>query len=327
MSPSRMPWLDNAKALLILLVVWGHLMERAAFSAPLFAGIYGAIYLFHMPAFVLLSGMVTPSQISGLGLMQSMRRLLVPLVVFQILYWPVLGGSGDPLQPIWILWFLLSLATWRLMLPVFIKLPFPVPLSIGIALAAGFVDAIDYTLSLSRTLVFFPAFLVGHLYSAQIATLSQRARWPGVLLFVVLTVGAGTLAAKGADVTLLYGSRPYAATEGTLLVPVVLRLAIILSGIIASVAFLSAVPRGSGLLTQLGTRTMSVFLLHGFVVVAFWNAPAGALPGGPMGFLVLTGVLALLVSSLLATIPLTLAGRGSIFSYRRSEEPPRSGQT
>ena len=45
---------DNAKFILILLVVFGHILEH--FQGRYVPGIYRTVYLFHMPMFIFISG-------------------------------------------------------------------------------------------------------------------------------------------------------------------------------------------------------------------------------------------------------------------------------
>jgi len=58
MASQRDPRLDSIKASLMFLVVFGHLLEGIKSTAPLLSQIYDFLYLFHMPAFVFLSGYV-----------------------------------------------------------------------------------------------------------------------------------------------------------------------------------------------------------------------------------------------------------------------------
>ena len=63
--------------------------------------------------------------------------------------------------PYWLLWYLLSLAGWRLLLPVFARLKRPLTFAVALAVAVGCASEVGYYLSLSRTLVFFPMFVLG----------------------------------------------------------------------------------------------------------------------------------------------------------------------
>ena len=87
MATSRIAWIDALKALLIVLVVAGHVFGTAAHYVPsckmgYYEFMFKAIYSFHMPAFFMLSGLMTSeasqrvSVASRLG--KSFKRLLVP---------------------------------------------------------------------------------------------------------------------------------------------------------------------------------------------------------------------------------------------------------
>ncbi|WP_332694487.1 IS200/IS605 family transposase [Halalkalibacter lacteus] len=52
----RNPYFDNAKAVLIFLVVLGHILSEFLHEDQLVSSVYLFIYLFHMPAFVLIAG-------------------------------------------------------------------------------------------------------------------------------------------------------------------------------------------------------------------------------------------------------------------------------
>lgn len=79
-QPARYPVLDNARFLLISLVVTGHLLEQLADSGPITAALYRWIYLFHMPAFVLISGAVSKAALTRRRAFALVTGLLLPLV-------------------------------------------------------------------------------------------------------------------------------------------------------------------------------------------------------------------------------------------------------
>ena len=58
---SRIALFDNIKALLIILVVFGHMMHPVHNDNPVLSGCLDIIYLFHMPMFVLVSGLFAKS--------------------------------------------------------------------------------------------------------------------------------------------------------------------------------------------------------------------------------------------------------------------------
>jgi fucose 4-O-acetylase-like acetyltransferase len=303
----RSTWLDNAKGLLILLVVWGHLIEQAVLSNPVVAGVYGAIYLFHMPAFILVSGMLSSAALDRTVVAKIGRSLLLPLIVFQALYWQALGWyrpaiNPDLLTPQWILWFLLSLATWRLLLPVFARLRFPILTATALAFAAGFAEPIGHTLSLSRTFVFFPAFLVGHLHGPRIRALVPGHGRTGAAVFTVLCGATAYVLMNGASLLPLYGSMPYAHIGPDIPTLAAARLGLIAAGIAAAIAFLTIVPTRAGLLTWLGRRSLPILLLHGFFVLLIWAATPPPVYNHTAAFLLGSAGVAGSVSLILACV-------------------------
>ncbi|EAD8587403.1 acyltransferase family protein, partial [Listeria monocytogenes] len=82
----RESYFDNAKFILIFLVVFGHFLQT--FIAD-YAGVrvlYIYIYTFHMPAFVLISGFFAKSFGKPGYLKKTMKKLILPYVFFQLIY-------------------------------------------------------------------------------------------------------------------------------------------------------------------------------------------------------------------------------------------------
>lgn len=271
--PERYPALDNARCVLIALVVTGHLLEQLAASGALAAALYRWIYLFHMPAFVLISGAVSSARLTRRRALALVTGLLVPYLMFQTLYpaWDArLSGSGDwwqgYLTPYWLLWYLPSLACWRLLLPLFARLKFALPLAIGIALAAGVTTQIGYPLSLSRTLVFLPLFLLGHRLGAQrLQQLGATRPRKLAALATLAAAAAGAWFLRDLDPEWLYAASGYAALHVGIASGMAMRLALLLASAACVLAVLALVPR-RGWLAGLGRRSLTAYLMHGFLV-------------------------------------------------------------
>lgn len=91
MSEKREPWIDRAKGLLIFLVVLGHVAGAGGnlahgTAADALQLIRNVIYMFHMPAFFVLAGLMWKSpSVAFLPFMRrKAKRLLLPYVVFGI---------------------------------------------------------------------------------------------------------------------------------------------------------------------------------------------------------------------------------------------------
>ena len=306
MASDRDPNLDRLRGLLIALVVFGHLIEHDAAQPGPVHDAYRVIYLFHIPLFAGLAGYLTGPDRRPYAVL---RTLIVPWLLAELIYRAldalVFGLQVPVTTPYWILWFLLSLACWRLVLPGWMAaVPAPVAMAFALGLLAGGVEWLGYPGSAARTLCFFPFFVLGHAMAARGVTIAQ---------FKGFAVGAGTLIAAALtvavwpferfDVRLLYGSVPYAALGLGLPEGLVARAGHYAAALILSAAVLSLVPTRGRALAALGRRSMAVFILHGAVVLALRQI---GLPSGP--------------AALAVAVPLTLA----ICTLRWPLKPARS---
>src|SRR5699024_254179 len=131
---------------------------------------YMWVYTFHMPAFIFLSGFFAKGSGSIQYISRLAKRLLIPYVIFQIIYtvfYVYVGKMNvgtDLFYPRWSLWFLLSLFCWHILLIIYKRFPAIISLAIAllIGIIVGYFSEVGHTYSLSRTFVFFPFFLAGY---------------------------------------------------------------------------------------------------------------------------------------------------------------------
>jgi len=272
-QPARYPVLDNARFLLISLVVTGHLLEQLVDPGPFDATLYRWIYLFHMPAFVLISGVVSKPTLTRRRAVALLTCLLLPYAIFQTLYpaWDAwLFKTGDwsqgYLTPTWLLWYLPSLACWRLLLPLFARLKFALPFAVAIALAAGSAPWIGYPLSLSRTLVFFPLFLLGYRLGGQrVQQLGHARAHKYAALAVLISAAVGAWLLHDADPAWLYAATGYADLHVASWPGAGIRLALLTASASCALAVLALTPRRAMPGTP-GRRSLTAYLMHGFLV-------------------------------------------------------------
>jgi len=160
-------YFDNAKFILITLVIVGHIVEPILDRYGAIRAGYVFIYSFHMQMFTLISGYFSKNDGSIDSLKKNISTILLPYLFAQSLFMilkSIIEGRLciSLLDPHLALWYLLSLFFWRTILPYFVKITYYIPLSIALALLCGYFQAIDHFLSLSRTIVFFPYFLAGY---------------------------------------------------------------------------------------------------------------------------------------------------------------------
>lgn len=272
-QPTRHPVLDNARFVLISLVATGHLLEQLVDPGSFAAALYRWIYLFHMPAFVLISGAVSKPALTRRRVFALVTGLLLPYVIFQTLYpawdaWLFHTGNGSQgyVTPYWLLWYLPSLACWRLLLPLFARLKFALPLAMAIALAAGLTPSIGYPFSLSRTLVFFPLFLLGYRLGGQrLQHLGRSPRRKCVALAVLTAAAVGAWLLRDADPAWLYAATGYADLHVAPWPGAGIRLALLTASASCALAVLALTPRRAMPGTP-GRRSLTAYLMHGFLV-------------------------------------------------------------
>ncbi len=268
----RDAFFDNAKLGLITLVVTGHAIEPFIRGDVALRALYLLIYAFHIPAFVLLAGHHSAKRLDAGRGQKLITGVVVPYLLFEVLYsvfeWKVMGRplSFTFLTPYWLMWFLVSLFTWRLLLPVFASLRGAPLWGLVLALLAG-TTAAGYSLSLSRTFTFLPFFLLGAwLRPEHFAALAR----PAVRVAAVAVLAAGAWLAYDHAPELrarwFYGAHSYAALKLDAADGALLRLSLLTAGAVLGVAFLALVPRRRSWLTKLGSRSLAVFLLHGFAI-------------------------------------------------------------
>ena len=122
----RTAYFDNAK---------GHLLSGYLRENQYIDTLYLVIYLFHMPAFILISGHFSKEIKSLEDLKKIGKTLLLPYIIFQVLYSLYYKNIfGDVVEieffePRYALWFLLSMIMWKVMLFIFGRHKVMFPLS------------------------------------------------------------------------------------------------------------------------------------------------------------------------------------------------------
>lgn len=272
----RNAYFDNARVLLIFLVVFGHMIQPFRDGSVELNTLYMWVYTFHMPAFIFLAGFFA----KGLGnkkyILNLAKKLLIPYIIFQIgytVFYYFIGDSGwktSLFDPHWSLWFLFSLFSWHMLLYWFKKIPPMLSLLIAtqIGLIVGYFGEIGHTFSLSRTLVFFPFFLLGYfLTEKNVMWLKQRAV-KMVSLVIMASVAIAIYYAPDFNSGWLLASKSYGAL-GSPEYGGIARLLVYLTSTVMAMSVLAWVPTKRFKLTYIGTRTLYVYLLHGFFIQFF----------------------------------------------------------
>lgn len=231
----------NLKLFLILLVVFGHLIE------PKQHWLYRVIYAFHMPAFAMLSGVFLQRD-----RLAAARKLLLCYTVLQTI--AVILGKTTLLTPYWHLWYLLSNACWILLARVLERFGKWVVLTVAILFACliGYVPQIGRTLSLSRTIVFFPYYWMGQTVKRSKA-FALTAVLVAVIGLVFLKIPTNFFYHANAYGELAYGG--------------LFRLACYAIGFGFCCFLITFAPNRRFVFTKIGADTLTVYLFHAPVVL------------------------------------------------------------
>ena len=268
----RNPYWDNLKLILIFLVVLGHFIIPVADSDRLTSSILYFIYLFHMPAFVFVSGHFSKSHIYkankeykligflALYVVSTMSISLVELIFTQktnVLVFLKQGGAP---------WYMLALFFWYLLIPFASSLhpAFSLPSVFILALFVGAYPECGDFLSLSRTIVFFPFFLIGYYFDeCLLKTIKPWMRIVSALILLscfifILNYPAILKNYQG----IIYGAKSYKLLGLSNKIGIIIRTIWYLAAIIMTSCLICLVPYNRMKLTYIGERTLGIYLIH-----------------------------------------------------------------
>ncbi len=268
----RDSWFDNIKGLLIILVVLGHFIEPLRSESQDITDLYFIIYSFHMPAFVFVSGYFSRRPI---GLLRAVKGLLIPYIIMQIVqvlvFWFIIGEEAEIrlFVPRYTLWFLLSLFFYKVFHPYLIKVKYIGIISLLCALLIRVDTDAGSFLSFSRTIFFYPFFLLGYRFNKEkfLNIYKKQSIRVFSALFLLLYSFAifRYFHIEKIHYQFLLGRSSFESLKindysGMFLTLLAFALALIT---MFSIAML--IPKKCPPLAFLGKRTMSIYLIHGIV--------------------------------------------------------------
>ena len=299
-SKRRDPALDTFKGILIALVVFGHAFYGYRSIEPV-GMLVQTIYVFHMPAFIFVSGYF--SKVEG-NVVRGVAQLAVTYILFNsALMWfclTVLGTKPSMLTPYYSTWYLLALIWWRLSLPFLFRFRPVLVVSVVVALAVGFSADIDNRLALARTIAFYPFFIAGFLFSQRVnASAEHRRRVPQLAGIIVLVAGIALCAWCVDALNITMNDELMVAYKGNLANDLVRRIALMACAAIVIAGLWTAMPRRPvPLLTTWGRNSLTIYFFHRFVSLGVLQLlPAASFSAVTVAVAIATSVLVLVVFS------------------------------
>lgn len=263
----RIAYWDNAKAILIFLVVLGHfLLPVQSDRGALVNAVYYWIYLFHIPAFVFVSGFLSKRYAKrGADDVKKIIGYFVLYALYCLPYWANTALHGDLVRifaPTGAQWYLLCMALWHILIPYCAKIkPLPMLLiSIVVSLIVGMDTGAGSFLSLSRCIVFFPFFLAGYYFDGEgLNHISFKAKIISASMLGLAFIATYTFhdALKYHSST-LYGAVSYSEIPSGIM----LRFLWYIASSILVGALLYVIPKRQYVFTYIGQRTLAIYILH-----------------------------------------------------------------
>lgn|GEM_PF-1165349 len=312
---TRMPWPDSVRFTAVTLVVVAHFVERFAQPGDAIDAFLTGTWALRVPLLVAIAGYFSTAE---LPTERFVRRLLQSVVVVYVVFdlaqraqiLAITGNLNKELaRPVFGMWFLLSLITWRVLLPYLTRVRWFGVLAVVASLGMGFADGIGYGMSLHRTFVFLPFFLLGWWVREvglreRIATPSVRWVAAGTL---ALGLAGGVLARDAVSLRLLRGAESYIYAERFAMLG--WRAVSLAAGAAMVLAVFALVPwRRVPVITYLGSGSMYSYLLHQPVLRQAFHAGLAAHVTTPAG-VALLGLGAVVLSAALSSRPVRAVAR------------------
>lgn len=154
---------DNVKALLIFLVVMGHVFDYYTKEEPAARSVFVFIYMFHMPLFLFVSGLFSKNTVKKRRWGHIVSYLLLYILIKFIVLVTELVLFQDQafsfMSTHWVPWYAYVMFVYLCLMVLLEKLQLPsgyvMFFSILVACMAGYDKRIGVFLSISKTLVFF----------------------------------------------------------------------------------------------------------------------------------------------------------------------------
>lgn len=294
---------DNIKAILIFLVVIGHMTTDYVSNYHAVRWFTLWIYTFHMPAFIFVSGLlhkkyITQSQLEAgekgntslrwekiIGFLLCAYALKAFLYLFRTAIgqhpsWSWIVEPGIP-------WYLIVMAEYEILLFIIRRVNRKVALVGAFVLSAviGYFPSVGDTLSLSRMVNFLPIFLLGYYWDKNAILNISEKMWAKISSWTVIVVSVAICYLGPWSMYSLRkwftGRRSYEFLEeffpGTMPWAWAIRLGIWAIAIVLTLAIVIVVPnRELKFISVTGERSLSVYFWHR--PICYWLCGLGVFP-------------------------------------------------
>lgn len=272
-------WYDNAKAILITAVVVGHLANGIfSTSTDWVVALQKFIYIFHMPAFMVISGRFAKKRIDRGDWITVINKLIVPYVVLQTLMVMLYAATGyastssfSYLKPLFGLWYFFTIAAYSFISPYIVKFKWAFPLSIVVGLAVGFFPNTFYG-GFHRIFCFYPFFLFGYYTYGMSFSLCKKIWFRIISVAVIIVTGLLVLKYENeVSFELLCMNKTYGFiakdVDTSIMGAMLMNVGRYLVGFLFFFFILGVTPSKKTFFSYIGTYSSYVYALHLFFIV------------------------------------------------------------
>lgn len=265
---------DNIKALLIILVVFGHIIEYLGLKG-IMERINVMIFVFHMPFFIFVSGYFCNNfkNIEN----KSIKNILIPffifntgyIILFNLLDNKIVFKLTEPInifEPVYAYWYLFSLFIWKILLNYAKRFKYSIILLVLLSLYVGTINSINRNFSLSRTIVYFPFFMLGYYTDKEmIEKIRSIDKKITITILGILLVGAFFMTRNIFTLDLLKNAQSYHISGTSNRIGILVRVLQLIFAIGISTCIINLISENKNWLSNIGKKTITIYLLSPFV--------------------------------------------------------------
>ncbi|RBP58066.1 fucose 4-O-acetylase-like acetyltransferase [Alkalibaculum bacchi] len=267
-------YFDNVKFFLILIVVATHTFSPVIGESWGLERLFYFIYTFHMPAFIIVSGyfMKYIKNLNKYVIKYSKIYLFIQTLYFLVFKF-VLKAEIDLTysDPYYTYWFMFCLIIWYVIFPQVKDLKGILSIAVAAGIAVGYDENFGLFMSLSRVVVFFPYFLIGHYLKKEHIITVKESKWKYIIWVACIVIAYILLKYDIIARPLLQGKSSYAVVGYDMWYAGLYRLALYGVGALFSFGFFLLIPDGEKMYSKLGAQTLYVYLIHGIILKVLRN--------------------------------------------------------
>lgn len=275
----RIAYFDNAKGILIILIILAHVFSLCSNYYHYNDDFFKFAALFMLQCFFFISAYFsskskTPRKKRIISLLKIYLLWQTIITIYYSFVLNIIDFNLNYMIPRYTLWFLITMITYNLLEFILEKCQAKVmiPLSFIVGLLAGFLPFIGETLSLSRSFVFFPFYVLG--YYAKDLDLLTKIKTNKVKLITIITSCLILILILNFNnllpIKILKGKFSYSdINSANILLVCGQRILFYVFSITVSIAFMNLVPKKESVLTTLGRNTLYIYLTQGMILKTF----------------------------------------------------------